>query len=375
MIYNRTIEPMIESLLFKHRAILIFGPRQAGKTTLAKKILAKYVHLNANEDAYFNCDTTVVRNYFKEGEPALLKELVGKRTLVVFDEAQTIQNIGKILKVFIDTYPDIQIITTGSSSFDLANKINEPLTGRSFEFTLYPLSLSEIRESQNVSIKDMHEYMRLGMYPAIVGESDGVVRENLLKNITTNYLYKDIYIFEAIKNPMLFESLISSLAYQLGNEVSVRELADHLKTSRATVDAYLKLLEQSYIIKRVRSYAKNGRNELKKSFKVYFIDMGIRNAVLGKIDQSLANREDKGALFENLFFLELLKNGVRDVFPKTIYFWRTTDNREIDFLEVKGEEIHAYECKWSPQDVKFSTFLKLYPAAKTSVVTLDDLLT
>ncbi len=372
IIFDRFLEQKIEPLLFKKRAILIFGPRQAGKTTLAKKILRKYT--KDDSDAYFNCDETVVRNYFKVGEPDLLKTLVGDRKIVVFDEAQTIQNIGKILKVFIDTYPDIQIITTGSSSFDLANKINEPLTGRSFEFTLYPLSLAEIKASQSVALEDMYEYIKLGTYPAIVGEKGVSVKENLLRNITTNYLYKDIYIFESIKNPQIFEDLIKALAYQIGSEVSVSELANTLKTSRANVDKYLKLLEQSYIIKKVRSYAKNSRNELKKSFKVYFIDTGIRNAVLGQIEEALFEREDKGRLFENFFFSELLKNNSGVVFPPDIFFWRTRDQKEVDFLEVQGDSINAYECKWSKTNVKFEHFLKIYPHAQVKVVTPEILL-
>ena len=374
IIFERNLEKKIEPLLFKKRAILIFGPRQVGKTTLARKLLAKYSDMNSGADSYFNCDETVVRNYFKLGEPHLLKELVGDRKIVVFDEAQTIQNIGKILKVFIDTYPNVQIITTGSSSFDLANKINEPLTGRSFEFTLYPLSLQEIKAAKQVDMQELREILRMGAYPAIVGEEIPVAREELLKNITTNYLYKDIFVFEAIKNPQIFEDLIKALAYQIGNEVSIAELADSLKTSRANIDKYLRLLEQSYIIKKVRSFSRNGRNELKKAFKVYFIDTGIRNAVLGDIVMPLENRKDKGMLFENFFFLELLKNNSEKVFSPQIFFWRTRDQKEVDFVEVEGERVNAYECKWLESNVSFANFLKLYPQATTKVVTPANLL-
>src|SRR3989344_1073094 len=374
IIFERKLEKKIRPLLFKKRAILIFGPRQVGKTTLAKKLLAEYSETNFGADSYFNCDETVVRNYFKLGNPHLLKELVGERKLVVFDEAQTIQNIGKILKVFIDTYPDVQIIATGSSSFDLANKINEPLTGRSFEFTLYPLSLQEIKAAKNVDGQELNEIMRLGAYPAIVGEENFITRENLMKNITTNYLYKDIFVFEAIKNPQVFEDLIKALAYQIGNEVSISELADSLKTSRVKIQKYLRLLEQSYIIKKVRSFSRNGRNELKKAFKVYFIDTGIRNAVLGDIVMPLENREDKGTLFENFFFLELLKNNSGKVFSPQIFFWRTRDQKEVDFVEIDGEKIDAYECKWLETKVAFTNFLKLYPQAKTKVVTPENLI-
>ncbi len=318
-IFARSIEPKIKALLFKKRAILIFGPRQAGKTTLAKKILSEF----GGDGEYFNCETATVRKHFIVGDPEILKELIGNKKIVVFDEAQTIQNIGIILKVFIDTYPDVQIITTGSSSFDLANKINEPLTGRSFEFTLYPLSLSETRKNKEITRDEFNEYLRLGMYPAIVGEPDRNIRENLLKNITTNYLYKDIYIFESIRNPQIFEDLLKLLAHQIGQLVSVNELSKSLGTSRTTIQKYLTLLEQSYVIKRVRSFSRNHRNELKKAFKVFFLDTGIRNAIIDALGTPLEDRTDKGFLFENFCVSEQWKAGALETFPPEIFFWRT----------------------------------------------------
>ncbi len=369
VIFSRAIEPRIKELLFKKRAILIFGPRQSGKTTLAQKLVGEF----GNEGAYFNCETVAVRKHFVLGEPDILKQLVGGKKVVVFDEAQTIQNIGVILKVFLDTYPDTQIIATGSSSFDLANKINEPLTGRAFEFILYPLSLAEIRGSKLITHDELLEYFRLGTYPAIAGEENKVIRENFLKNITTNYLYKDIYIFESIRNPQLFEDLLKLLAHQIGQMVSVYELAQTLKTSRTTIEKYLKLLEQSYVIKKVRSFSNNHRNELRKAFKVFFLDLGIRNAIIDQLGD-VDTREDKGVIFENFFFLELLKNGASETFPPNIYFWRTTSKIEIDFVVTKDEKISAYECKWQNDKVVFTQFLKLYPEAKTCVVTPATLL-
>ena len=370
IIFNRKIEPKIKELLFKKRAILIFGPRQAGKTTLAKKILAEF----ENSGEYFNCEIAGVRKHFVIGEPAMLKNLVGDKKIVVFDEAQTIQNIGIILKVFIDTYPDVQIIATGSSSFDLANKINEPLTGRAFEFILYPLSLSEISPDRKITRGELDEYLRLGMYPAIVGESDKNIRENLLKNITTNYLYKDIYIFESIKNPQVFEDLLKLLAHQIGQPVSVNELSRSLGTSRTTIQKYLTLLEQSYVIRKVRSFSRNHRNELKKAFKVFFLDTGIRNAIIDALEAPLDTRVDKGALFENFCIAEQWKMGASETFPPKIFFWRTDTKLEIDIIKVINQKIEAIECKWSPQSVSFKTFLKKYPEAKTTVITPDDII-
>lgn len=369
-IFKRSIEPKIRELLFRKRAILIFGPRQAGKTTLAKKIVSEF----GIDGEYFNCETMAVRKYFEVGKPELLKELVGTKKIVVFDEAQTIQNIGAILKVFIDTYPDVQIIATGSSSFDLANKINEPLTGRSFEFTLYPLSLAEIQQSKKISVDDLYEYFRLGTYPAIVGEPNKNVRENFLKNITTNYLYKDVYIFESIRNPQIFENLLKLLAYQVGQLVSVNELSRSLGTSRTTIEKYLTLLEQSYVIHRVRSFNRNHRNELKKAFKVFFLDTGIRNAIVDALDEPFDERKDKGAVFENFFIMEQLKSGATEPFPPKIFFWRTDTKLEIDVIKTTGQKIEAFECKWSKEDVSFKVFLKAYPDATTQVVTPKNML-
>jgi predicted AAA+ superfamily ATPase len=371
-IFKRDIEDKISRLLFQGRAVLIFGPRQAGKTTLSKRILENH----KKDGAYFNCEEISIRDYFKVGSPDLLKQLVEDKKIVVFDEAQTIENIGTILKVFIDKYKDVQIIATGSSSFDLANKINEPLTGRSFEFVLYPLSINEIKKnnSNKITRKNLNEYMRLGMYPAIVDEKNQEVQESVLKNITTNYLYKDIFIFEAIKNPTVFEDLLKLLAYQIGQLVSIYELSKSLGVSREIVEKYIRLLEQAYIIKKVRSFSRNGRNELKKSYKIYFIDIGIRNAVINAFATDMEHRDDKGLLFENLCVMEEVKKGTLETFPAEIFFWRTREKLEIDIITVKDVDINAYECKWSDQKVIFTKFNKLYPDATIKVITPDSLI-
>ena len=371
-IFKRNIEEKIKRLMFQGRAILIFGPRQAGKTTLSKRLLEEY----GENGQYFNCEEMGVRSYFKLGQPDLLNQLVLNKKIVVFDEAQTIENIGSILKVFIDKYKDVQIIATGSSSFDLANKINEPLTGRSFEFTLYPLSISEIRNNRagSLGIEELYEFMRLGTYPAIVYERSQEIRESILKNITTNYLYKDVFIFESIKNPAVFEDLLKLLAYQVGQIVSINEISRSLGISRQSVEKYIRLLEQTYIIKKVRSWSKNGRNELKKSYKIYFIDTGVRNAIINSLEIDVSNRTDKGILFENMFIIEQMKNNSIETFPAEIFFWRTREKLEIDLIVSKDKDISAYECKWSEQKVVFTKFKELYPTAKTFVVTPKNLL-
>jgi len=373
MIFQREIEMRIKERLFKKRAVLIFGPRQAGKTTLAKKIISPF----GEDGAYFNCELIGTRKHFEVGNPDLLYELIGKRKIVVLDEAQTIEDIGAILKVFVDTYPDVQIIATGSSSFDLANKINEPLTGRTFEFFLYPLSLAEIRTAQpKLSEEDLHELMRTGSYPAIVAEPDKKIKEDLLKNLATNYLYKDIYTFESIKNPSVFEHLLRLIALQIGSLVSVNELSQELGIARATVEKYLRLLEQSYIITIVRPFSRNPRNEIKKAFKIYFIDTGVRNAIIDNAS-TIATRLDRGMLFENFVVSERMKTNAQDSFAAKIQFWRNRLGVEVDIIEESGGRIHAYECKWNDENqVSFSTVLKSYPNATTTMITpkvlLDD---
>ena len=348
--------------MFKNKAILLFGPRQVGKTTLAKKILEEQ-----KESGYFNCELASIRKHFIVGEPTLLKNLVGDKKMVVFDEAQTIENIGTILKVFVDTYPTIQIIATGSSSFDLANKIKEPLTGRAFEYTLLPLSVEEIRNTKILNKKELMNIMRLGSYPAVAAEENEDRKTEILKNLATNYLYKDVFVFESIKNPTVFENLVKMLALQVGSLVSTNEISSALGVSRATVDKYIRLLEQSYVIKVVRSFSHNPRTEIKKAFKIYFLDSGIRNAVMDDIS-NLEQRNDRGAIFENFFFSELMKSGALEIFAPTIQFWRTRTGSEIDFITERNGKINAYECKWQKESVSFRDFLKKYPDAKTETI-------
>jgi len=368
IIFQRIIEDQIRENLFKKGMVIILGPRQSGKTTLAKKIIESF----GVKGEYFNCEFADVRKYFVLGKPDKLLELIKNKKIVVFDEAQTIQNIGKILKIFYDTYPKIQIIATGSSSFDLANKIKEPLTGRAFEFILPPLSLDEIKSALNVSKGKLNEIMLYGSYPAVVGAKTIKEKKLELKKIATNYLYKDIYTFEAIKNPKILEDLLINLAYATGSTVSVYKLGKDLGAAPSTIERYIRLLEQSFVIKRIYSYSRNFANELKKSYKIYFIDTGVRNALIEPVD--INDAQTKGALFENFFIMERMKQGFLQTFPPKLTFWRTKQGLEIDLVEVENKKLTAYECKWQKQEVSFTTFLKKYPEAKTSVVSPNDLI-
>lgn len=371
IIFQRKLEGLIRARLFKGRAVLVFGPRQAGKTTLSKTILQEY---DASGE-YFNCELAAVRQAFVPGHPELIHKLVDGKKIVVFDEAQTIQDIGRILKTFIDTYPEVQVIATGSSSFDLANKIQEPLTGRVFEFTLLPLSLDEIRQSiPNISRDELDMFFRLGTYPAVVGEEDPQIKEDILKNLATNYLYKDIYTFESVRNPRVFEDLVRLLALQAGSLVSPNELSQTLGVSRLTVEKYIRLLEQAYVVKVIRSFSRNPRTEIKKAFKVFFLDNGIRNAVIDNL-ASVSERNDQGALFENFVVSERLKRATYESDAR-IMFWRSRRGEEIDVIEESGTNVLAIECKWndgkkvSPP----SQFAKTYPNAAFVLMTPGKLL-
>jgi len=366
-IFKRKVEDKILKSLKKEGIITLLGPRQSGKTTLVKKIA------NDLNGKYFQCERADVRKYFVEGEPEKLLQLVGKNKLVIFDEVQTIENVGRILKLFYDTYPQIKVIATGSSSFELSNKIKEPMTGRAIEYSLFPLSLEELRLRKKVSKKDLENLLLFGCYPAVVNAKTREDKIEEIYKIANNYLYKDVFTFETIRNPKVFEDLLINLAWSLGGTVSTNKLSDDLGIAKDTVERYLRLLEQAFVIKRVYSFSRNYANELKKSYKIYFYDMGIRNALVGLYDD-FKSEVNKGALLEGLFFSELIKRNTLKVIPSKINFWRTRNGVEIDFIESMGMNIMAYECKWSEQKVSFNLFKKYYPQAKTQVITFDRLL-
>jgi len=369
IIFKRDIEKKIHSVLFRRSIIVILGPRQSGKTTLSKKLITEF----GDEASYYDCQLAEVRKHFVVGEPDKLLPLTKGKKVVVFDEAQTIQDIGTVLKVYHDTYPSVQIIATGSSSFDLSNKIVEPMTGRAIEFQLLPLSLDEIRSVKEITKSDLYDLFLYGTYPAVVAASTEGLKEIAIKNIATNYLYKDVFVFEAIRNPKVFEDLVKLLAYQVGQIVSINELATQLGVSRSVVLKYIRLLEQSYIIKVIYSFSNNPRTELKKAFKVMFLDVGVRNALVSSFE-ALETRQDKGFIFENFFVAERIKIGTLKTFPPEIMFWRTRTGLEIDVIVKSGLEISAYECKWTAQEVSFQKFLKKYPQAKIEVVYPEKLL-
>jgi predicted AAA+ superfamily ATPase len=338
---QRTIKKTVQDHLGRGKIIILYGARRVGKTTLAKEIGSEHGNWS-----YLSCDEPNVRDGLTNKTSRELKSFIGESKLVVIDEAQRVPNIGITLKLLIDTYPDLRIIATGSSSFDLANKIREPLTGRAFTFHLYPFSLTELAAFYPRTELDalIPERVLLGMYPAIAMANQEEATSEL-RTISADYLYRDLLAYNGIRKPELLEKLIRLLAMQTGSLVSYTELGDTLRVSRQTVESYVRILEQAFIIFTVTPFTRNLRSELSKKRKIYFYDTGIRNAILDNLS-SIDRRTDIGPLWENFVIAERLKLLNNSGRYRHMHFWRTHDGQEIDLVEVEGEDIHAFEIKW-----------------------------
>ena len=339
---KRTIQSTIERWLFREKIIILYGARQVGKTTLAKAILDKYEQSNG----YYNCEIQSVKNALTQEEPGLLKKYIGDKKIVVFDEAQNIFNIGSTLKLLADTYPELQIIATGSSSFDLANQTAEPLTGRALQFTLYPFSYAELGDLYTPFERQaqLENLLKYGLYPEIVQAPEMDARI-LLDDLSSKYLYKDVLEFENLKRPDVIFKLLQLLALQIGSEVSLDELASTLQINRRTVERYIDLLEKAFVIFRLYPFSRNLRKEIRKKYKVYFYDIGIRNSIVQQY-QDIESRNDKGGLWENFLICERLKHLQQLQINPNYYFWRTHQGQEIDYLEDYNAQLNGYEIKW-----------------------------
>ena len=341
MIIKREIQNDIEKRLFRKKVIIIYGARRVGKTTLIREIQKKFKDISL----YLNCDEPDIREALTDKTSTELKSFIGPKQLVIIDEAQRVRNIGLTLKLIVDNYPEIQIISTGSSSFALSNQTVEPLTGRKYEYFLYPFSISELKSIySNIEIDRLLEKrIVFGMYPEIViNEFDN---ERNLKEITRSYLYKDVLQYQNIRNPEILEKLLQALALQLGNEVSYNELSNSLGIDKKTVQSYISIMEKAFVIIKLGPFSKNLRNEIKKLRKIYFIDTGIRNALINNLNP-FTLRNDIGVLWENFLIIERIKNTSNNFLSKNIYFWRTHQKEEIDLIEESTDNISAYEFKW-----------------------------
>ena len=354
---TRDIQAQIQRDLFKNKAIILIGARQVGKTSLVKQITED---LNL-PTLFLNCDEPEPREILTNTNTLKLKQLIGDHKLLVIDEAQRVKNIGLTLKLIIDNIKEVQVLVTGSSALEIANEINEPLTGRKYEYNLFPFSVKELVRNSNVlsEMQLLEKRMIYGTYPDVINYPSE--SEKTLMNITGSYLYKDILAYNEVRRPAQLEKLVLALALQIGSEVSYNELAQIIQTDNQTVERYIDLLEKSFVVFRIGAFSRNLRNEIKKSRKIYFIDNGIRNAVIQNFSP-LNLRQDVGALWENYVFSERIKqNHYAQNFSKN-YFWRTFQQQEIDMVEVRNNNVSVFEIKWNPmRKVKISDgFIESY---------------
>lgn len=355
-----------------NKVLVIYGPRQVGKTTLVKKFLdscgLKFIYGNGGD--------IVLKEVFGGLNLSKITQYSGGYELVVIDEAQKIENIGEALKLLIDSIGNIKVLVTGSSSFELSGQIGEPLTGRKTTLTLFPVSLLELMDQKNeFEIKQsLEQYLVYGSYPEVLTKASNKDREEILREIINSYLLRDILELDKVKAAKMLLDLLRLLAFQVGSEVSLTELGGQLGMDKKTVGRYLDLFEKSFIIFNLRGYSRNLRDEIKEKSKYYFYDNGVRNAVVSNFN-SLAFRNDIGPLWENFLFMERMKKRHYRRIGANTFFWRTWGGSEIDLLEERGGGLFGYEFKYKQSKVKPpKKFLLAYPQASFQVVNQDNFL-
>lgn len=365
---DRIIEKQIRKSFFRGKAIIIVGPRQSGKTTLINKILEDY----SSESLFLDADDPNVEKLLTRPNTMQIKNIIGKKTIVFIDEAQRIKDIGITSKIIVDQFKKVQLILSGSSAFDLAQQTHEPLTGRKRSFNLFPISWAEWQNHIGFvkAEQDIENRLVYGFYPDIL--SSKTEAYIYLRELAESYLYKDILMYGDVKKPDVLKRLLQALAFQIGNEVSLRELGEIVGLDPKTVERYISILEKAFVVFRLPALSRNLRNEIKTNRKIYFYDNGIRNAVIAQL-QALPLRQDIGQLWENFIISERLKQlNYSNSFANT-YFWRTTQQQEIDYIEEIDGEFFAYEIKWNPKrKVRFpKTFTDSYQA-KFSIINREN---
>jgi uncharacterized protein len=361
---HRTIITNIRKEFFQKKAIILLGARQVGKSTLIQNLLQ-----NQESVLWLDGENPDISLIFENATATRLQAFFGNNKFVVIDEAQKINNIGSKIKLITDYLPEIQVIATGSSAFELRNSLNEPLTGRKFEHKLFPLSFVEMREHIGLleEIRMLPHRLVYGYYPEIVTTQNG--EEKALKLLSDSYLYKDILMLKGVRKPEKLQELLKALAWQIGSEVNYNELGNLIGLKSDTVEEYIHLLEQSFVVYRLNSFHSNQRNEIKKGKKLYFNDLGIRNAIINDFSP-FETRKDKGNLFENYIINEIIKQSEYNERFEKFYFWRTTEQQEIDLVIEKNGLLKTVEIKWNP-NVKANltkTFSEKYPNNTFSVI-------
>lgn len=363
---NRLLKTKLEARLGSGKAIVITGPRQVGKTTLIKNILENKTHL------FLDADDPTVRNLLTNPNTEQLKSIIGKNKLVFIDEAQRIENIGITLKIITDQFKEVQLIVSGSSAFELTNRLNEPLTGRKWEYQLFPISWKEFEGTVGFVKAEQQLELRViyGMYPDVINRTGE--ETEALKQLADSYLYKDILAYGGIRKPEVLEKLLQALALQMGNEVSYNELSQLIGIDKNTVSNYIDILEKAFVIFKLKSFSRNLRNEIKTNQKIYFYDTGIRNMIIGNFN-ALGLRQDKGALWENFLISERIKKNAYEGSLAKPYFWRTVQQQEIDYVEETAGQITGYEIKWNANaKAKIPKLFKETYTAETAVLSREN---
>lgn len=374
---KRHLEHVISALLFCGKAIVLIGARQVGKSTMFQQIIDN-LEGNVDKDNILSidCDDPQQRSMLESPNLTTLKQLLAGKRVVMVDEAQRVMGIGITLKMIIDHFKDVQLLVTGSSSFLLQGQLNEPLTGRKYEYHLYPISTQELFANGGLlRVRQTFESRLIyGSYPDVVTAEKNI--RDILMNLSGSYMYQDLLSMEGVRKPVLLEKLLVALALQVGSEVSYNELAQTVGTDSKTAEKYIDLLEKCYVVFRLNGLSRNLRNELKKSKKIYFYDNGIRNAVIQQF-APLDKRNDMGALWENFFISERMKyNHYNGKYANT-YFWRTNEQQEIDYIEECDGTMTAFEMKWNPKKGKTTfpkSFLEAYDVKETVVITPENYL-
>ena len=354
MILRLTEDLILSSLNSSGKIILVLGARQVGKTTLVKDI-SKKLEGEGQKVLYLNCDLAEDSGAVNTNSKAVLERLLSGVDVLLIDEAQRLDNPGLTLKIIHDNFPKVKVLATGSSSFDLKNKLSDPLTGRYLDFTLHPLSFTEVLRvdgSNEVLLKNkadalLSQVMLYGLYPEVYLSNTPEQKQAQLERIVDSYLFKDILTFQRVQNSQAIKDLTKALAYQIGSEVNENELSSRLKIDRKTVVSYLGILEKSYVIVSVHPYSKNPRREIGSHYKIYFVDLGIRNALIGDFN-SLDLRADGGFLWENFLFIERKKLFANKAMVVTSNFWRSYSGAEVDYIEkATNKELKGFEFKYS----------------------------
>ena len=363
---HRTLEEKIAPLLEGNKAIIIIGARQVGKSTLLNGLLG-----SKKDVLWMNGDDMDIQALFADMSSTRMRALLGNNKFLVIDEAQRIPNIGLRIKLITDQISGVQVIATGSSSFELASKVNESLTGRKREFKMFPLTFSEMVNDTNLldELRMIPHRMVYGYYPEVVCNPGD--EKSILKELSDSYLYKDVLSLDSINKPDKLVRMLKALALQIGSQVSYNEIGNLIGLDSKTVERYIDILEKAYIVFRLGSFSRNLRNELKTSRKIYFWDLGIRNAVIGNLAQ-IENRADVGALWENFAISERLKPKAYQGSFAQFWFWRTQQQKEIDYIEEEDGSLGAFEFKWNEYKSKNKcpeAFSAAYPHASYKVIT------